>query len=75
MPIPSQSIEVGKCYLTVEGKVRKATSVLRDGRVQYEWRRAYLRETPWKAGVENDRSFASSVEREVPCDWTQESDG
>ncbi len=28
--------------------------------------------TGWKTGIQEGRSFAFVIEREVPCDWTPE---
>jgi hypothetical protein len=49
--------------------------VLPDGRVQYEARGgAVARAFNWRTDILDLRSFAFSVERPVPCDWTPESD-
>ncbi len=84
MSIPPESIEVGKCYLARgyhagrEGylRVRRVMKILPDGRVQFEQRRGPVAPGhPWpgrntmKLGV-----FVNSIEREVPCDWTPETD-
>ncbi len=74
MPIPPESIKVDRCYLTSEGKIRRVMALLRDGRVQYQWRRGYTLKSPWRVGIEIARSFAAAVEREVSCDWTPETD-
>jgi hypothetical protein len=49
--------------------------VLPDGRVQYEARGgAVARAFNWRTDILDLRSFAFSVERPVPCDWTPETD-
>ncbi len=70
MSVPPESIEVGKCYEaqgTRAKQLRRVIRVLPDGRVQYESRGP---RSGWRPGVQERRSFALSVEREVPCDWT-----
>jgi hypothetical protein len=74
MSIEPQSIQVGQCYLMQSGVVRKVTA-LPPGRVQFEQRAgAVYRASGWKRGILDLRSFAFSVERPVPCDWTPEND-
>ncbi len=76
MTIPPESIEVGKCYLMETGHVRRVVRVMPDGRIQFEQRSGAVgRGYGWKAGMQEARSFAFLIEREVPCDWTPESDG
>jgi hypothetical protein len=72
--VPPESIQTGECYLTSMGTVRRVAGLL-PGRVRYEQRPAHR---PTWANHRTDildlRSFAFSVERPVPCDWTAESD-
>jgi hypothetical protein len=75
MPIPPDSIQVGKCYLTTTGSVRRAVRMLPGGRMQFEQRPGHILPNTWKSDVQDVRSFASTVEREVPFDWTPERDG
>ncbi len=74
MSVPPETIQVGECYLTNMGTIRRVTGLL-PGRVRYEQRPAHR---PTWANHRTDildlRSFAFSVERPVPCDWTAESD-
>jgi hypothetical protein len=74
MSIPPESVEIGQCYLTVSGTVRRVTA-LPHGRVQFR-QRAGRRPTwaNYKTEILELRSFAFSVERAVPCDWTLEND-
>ena len=73
MTIPPESIEVGKCYLSNDGRVRRAAKFLPDGRVQFEGRMGHQRNAgAWRSGMQDIRSFAFLIEREVPCDWTGE---
>ncbi len=75
MTIPPESIEVGKCYLVERDGVRRVLKIWPDGRVQYETRSGPLGHTKtWKPGMLQVRDFASSSLREVPCDWTPETD-
>ncbi len=75
MTIPPESIEVGKCYLMGTGHVRQVRRLMPDGRVQYEHRAAHQTYAgAWKPGMQEGRSFAFQVEREVPCDWTPGAD-
>ncbi len=76
MSIPPESIEVGKCYLGDNGQVRRVVRIWPDGRVQYETRSAPLSHAKtWKPGMLQVSDFASSVQREVPCDWAPERKG
>ncbi len=76
MSVPPESIQVGQCYLSVTGQVRRVMRVLPDGRVQYEARGgAVARAFNWRTDILDLRSFAFSVERPVPCDWTPEPKG
>jgi predicted NUDIX family NTP pyrophosphohydrolase len=75
MSIAPENIQVGQCYLTVTGQVRRVMRILPDGRVQYEARggavaRAFTRRTD----IQDLRSFAFSADWPVPCDWTLEKD-
>ena len=74
MSLSPESIEVGQCYLTNMGTIRRVTGLV-PGRVQYKQRPGHR---PTWANHRTDildlRSFAFSVERPVPCDWTPESD-
>jgi hypothetical protein len=38
MSAPPESIEVGQCYLTEDGRVRKVMRLLPDGRIRYRYR-------------------------------------
>ncbi len=77
MTIPAERIEVGKCYLIrvqTGQRVRRVVG-MPNGRVQFEERPANRRRTTWTRGILNGRSFASLVEREVPCDWMPGGEG
>jgi hypothetical protein len=74
LSIPPESIQVGQCYLTDNGKVRRVMALL-SGRVQFQQRAAHR--ATWKASkpdILDMRSFAFTVERAVSCDWTPETD-
>ncbi len=76
MTVPPESIEVGKCYLTRSGEIRRVLLILPHGPVHYEARRAaILQAFGWHEGVLELALFAALIEREVPCDWTPEADG
>ena len=71
--IDPESIQVGQCYLMDTGRIRRVTGLL-PGRVRYQQRRS---DGVWQVSggdILDLRSFAFSVERPVPCDWTPESD-
>ena len=75
MSVPPESIEIGQCYLTDTGKVRRVVRILPNGRVQFEWRSGHIiPKVAWRTDVIDLRSFAVSVERPVRCDWTPERD-
>ncbi len=67
MTVPPESIEVGKCYLTDAGQVRRALQILPNGRIVYERRPAHRPEAPWQEASQELSSFARLVEEEVPC--------
>ena len=74
MPIPPESIQVDRCYLTEGGSVRRVTSTGSDGLVRYTER---IGAGPWLYNGTKQRRrqvFAAAVEREVPCDWHPEAD-
>jgi hypothetical protein len=76
MSIPPESIQVGKCYLTTTGQVRRVIRIMPNGRVQYEHRLGHaVLKRQWPSNIAEARTFAFAVEREVPCDWTPERDG
>ncbi len=74
MGIPPESIKASQCYLTETAQIRRVLRVLPDGRVQYEYRGAANPQIRWKDGIQDRRSFAFLVEREVPCAWSPEGD-
>lgn len=74
MTVPPGSIEVGKCYLTNSGQVRRATRILPSGWIRYEWRPAGEPSAAWQAASQVAPSFTFQIKREVPCDWTPERD-
>ena len=75
MPVPPEILQVGKCYVTAEGQLRRILRFL-PGRVQFERRIATAAlGHAWVPRVVDCRAFAASVEREVPCDWTPEREG
>ena len=73
MSLPPESIEVGQCYLTVSGSVRRVRAILQ-GRVQFENRVKVPNGCPWgwRTSMLDIKSFAFSAERPVPHDWTPE---
>ena len=76
MTIPPESVEVGKCYLTDTGLLRRVVRVMPNAKIQYEHRPPRQGDAKtWKPGMQSGRSFADLVEREVPFDWTPERDG
>jgi hypothetical protein len=72
--VSPESIQVGECYLTNMGTIRRVTGLL-PGRVQYQQRPGHrLTWANHRTDILDLRSFAFLVERPVPCDWTLESD-
>ncbi len=75
MAVPPESLEVGKCYLSNDGRVRRAAKFLPDGRIRYAYRSVpAVQGRLWRTGRLNVERFAETVLREVPCDWTPETD-
>ena len=76
MSLPPETIEVGQCYLTVSGSVRRVRAILQ-GRVQFENRVKVPNGCPWgwRTSMLDIKSFAFSEERPVPYDWTPEPKG
>jgi hypothetical protein len=68
------SIQIGRCYLTSEGRVRRVLSV-EGGKVLYEAKDpdATAGSRPRMATLPVGK-FVAGVEREIPCDWTLETD-
>ncbi len=76
MPVPPESIEVGKCYLTAAQRLLQVRRISRESRVTFGYRDDHLTEPEvWWAGVLNLPDFAAAAIREVPCDWTPETGG
>lgn len=61
-------MQVGKCFVTSSGQVRRVLLVSQDGKtVRYESRGKKAVAGPWGARVTADmETFANAVEREVP---------
>ncbi len=75
MTMPPESIEVGKCYLTRNDQIVRVEKLLLDGYVIYAFRSsAVAKAFGWTGAQMEIRSFAHLLEREVPCDWTPETD-
>jgi hypothetical protein len=71
---PPESIEVGRCYLTTSGQVRRVLGFLPQ-RVRFERRvRTTGSDWGWVPGLAERRAFTLVIEREVPCNWTPEMD-
>jgi hypothetical protein len=67
--LPPESIEVGKCYLTSKGQVRRVV-ICEHGRVTFHTggRRLYVPGGAPRRRVITLPKFALDAEREVPCD-------
>jgi hypothetical protein len=75
LSVPPESIEVGRCYLSDDGRVRRVRKFLPDGRVRYTYRSFLAAQaSPWRTGRLDVEGFAATALREVPCDWTPEMD-
>ncbi len=73
MTVPSESIEPSKCYLITTDHLGRATCVMPDRSIQDEYRMGHSVKNR-KTDIQEGRSFAFAVEREVPCDRTPEVD-
>jgi hypothetical protein len=62
------SIEVGKCYVTAIGQIRRVLET-GSGRVKYEARGKTTEDGSWSSRTTSSGRFANDVEREVPCDY------
>ena len=65
-------IEVGQCYVTHLGQVRRIVRIMEDGRVQYEYRSGATRPKRWRPGMVTSHSFVATAARQVVCDWIAE---
>ncbi len=78
MSVPPESIEIGKRYVIGRrGKlwIRRVIQVTPDQRVYFTTWSADLTSSPnWKLQMQGLAPFASTVLREVPCDWTPRTD-
>ncbi len=75
MSILPESVEVARCYLDARHRVLHVTHVTLDSRVRFKYQEAHpAMVDAWWAGMLNLREFASEALREVPCDWTPETD-
>ena len=75
MGVAAESIQIGQCYLSDTGKIRRVLNILPDGRVQFEARnrtdRTGLRS---KLDIMSAEAFAASTERPIRCDWVRGED-
>ncbi len=81
MSVPPEHIQVGKCYLVQAERskqslgVRRVVRIMADGRVQFEHRPArQVNAGAWKPGMQEARSFAIQILREVSSDWIPDAD-
>ena len=71
MALPLESIQIGRCYLTEEGRVRFVVGFGPAGWVRYKYRSADPhKRAAWRSGRLSLQVFAETVLREVPCDWS-----
>ena len=76
MTVDPESLQVGQCYLTTAGLVRRVIA-FHQGQVRYETRSNPKRKGhgwAWTPGIVEPKVFAAMVQRPVPCDWTAETD-
>ena len=76
MTVAPESLQVGHCYLTRSGQVRRVRA-FHEGRVQFEARSKPPRPSSrwaWRPGIVDLDTFAAMVERPVACDWTPETE-
>jgi hypothetical protein len=70
MGIAINSVEVGKCYVTAMGQVRRVLEI-NGGKVKYQVQQKTAEGSGSSASITTvgDGRFANDVEREVPCDY------
>jgi hypothetical protein len=68
--IPPGCVQVGKFYVTRDGRLRRVVEIRPNGEVRYRYRSfpAAVHRT-WRSGALHIDAFAATVEHEVPCDW------
>lgn len=74
MSVPPESIQIGQCYVSAAGEVRRVLGLL-PKRVQFQQRAGHRR--GWDVSIIDSldrRSFAFAARKPVPCDWTPEAD-
>jgi len=76
MAVKPGDVEVGRCFVTPTGQVRKVTEITADGRVDYMARgKSFQRgDASWGNGPTGSAlpslaDFANAVDRQVSCDW------
>ena len=75
MGLSPESIQIGRRYLSEEGRVRRVVGFWPAGWVQYRYRFATsYKRGAWRSGRLSLQMFAATVMREVPCDWVAETD-
>ncbi len=75
MAIPPESIEVGKCYLSEDGRVRRVVKFLPGERIRYAYRSFPATQGKlWRTGRLELKRFAETTLREVPCGQVPEGD-
>lgn len=74
MSVAPDTVQVGHCYLAKGQRFLQVTHVTPDGRVRFKYldSSASSRPDTWWAGMQNLRDFAATALREIPCDWTSE---
>ena len=78
MSLPPETIKIGQCYLA-DGRaypqVRQVVRVFPDRRLEYKHRPARPEKKHlWRTAMSDIRAFAVVASREIPCDWTPETD-
>ena len=67
--MPVAIIEVGRCYITALGEIRRVLEIS-GGKVTYDARGKTVEGGSWASRTTvGDGRFASDVEREIPCDY------
>ena len=76
MNIPPETTEVGKCYLSDDGRVRRVVKFISDSQVRYAYRSFPAHDGKlWRTGRLEVERFAETTIRQVPHDWTPETEG
>lgn len=67
MPVPPESVQVGKCYMTAKGRARRIVAIEADKVTFYEGQQVALGSEWPRRMVATCATFAANAVSEVPC--------